>query len=131
MDKTIADTLTQQALKQAVLRRNPPKGLICHSGRGSQYAANDFKVLLAQNEFIGSMSKKGGCWDNAAAESFFHTLKVELLHRYIFKTREQAKLKIFEYVEMYYNRRRAHSALGYLSPFEFENRVSQALLTVR
>ena len=77
-----------------------------------------------------AVSKKGGCWDNAAAESFFHTLKVELLHRCIFKTREEAKRKIFEYVEMYYNRRRAHSALGYLSPFEFENRASQALLTV-
>ncbi len=85
---------------------------------------------MAQNEFIGSMSKKGDCWDNAVAESFFHTLKVELVHRYIFKTREEAKQKIFEYIEIYYNRRRTHSALGYLSPFEFENRASQALLTV-
>ena len=130
MDKSITDRLTQQALKQAILRRNPPKGLICHSDRGSQYAANDFKALLTQHEFIGSMSKKGDCWDNAVAESFFHTLKVELTHRYIFKTREEAKRKIFEYVEMYYNRRRTHSALGYLSPFEFENRASQTLLTV-
>jgi len=130
MDKTITGTLTQQALKQAILRRNPPKGLICHSDRGSQYAANDFKTLLVQHKFIGSMSKKGDCWDNAVAESFFHTLKVELVHRYIFKTREQAKRKIFEYIEMYYNRRRTHSALGYLSPFEFENRASQSLLTV-
>lgn len=130
MDKTITGTLTQQALKQAILRRNPPKGLICRSDRGTQYAANDFKALLAQHEFIGSMSKKGDCWDNAVAESFFHTLKVELVHRYIFKTREQAKRKIFEYIEMYYNRRRTHSALGYLSPFEFENRASQSLLTV-
>jgi len=130
MGKTITGTLTQQALKQAILRRNPPKGLICHSDRGSQYAANDFKTLLVQHKFIGSMSKKGDCWDNAVAESFFHTLKVELVHRYIFKTREQAKRKIFEYIEMYYNRRRTHSALGYLSPFEFENRASQSLLTV-
>ena len=130
MDKTIADTLVIQALRQAVLRRNPAKGVILHSDRGSQYAGNDFKALLAQHEFIGSMSKKGDCWDNAVAESFFHTLKVELIHRMKFKTREEAKRSIFEYVEMYYNRKRAHSTLGYLSPFEFENRVSQSLLTV-
>ncbi len=122
MDKTIADSLTQQALRQAILRRNPPKGLICHSDRGVQYAGNDFKALLAQNEFVGSMSKKGDCWDNAVAESFFHTLKVELIHRMKFKTREEAKARIFEYVEMYYNTKRAHSTLGYLSPFEYEKR---------
>lgn len=120
MDKTIADTLTLSALKQAILRRNPPQGLICHSDRGVQYASNDFKALLAKQEFIGSMSKKGDCWDNAVAESFFHTLKVELIYRMKFKTREEAKNRIFEYVEMYYNRKRAHSTLGYLSPFEYE-----------
>jgi len=120
MDKTIADTLTLQALRQAILRRSPPKKLICHSDRGVQYAGNDFKALLAQHEFIGSMSQKGDCWDNAVAESFFHTLKVELIHRMKFKTREEAKRRIFEYVEMYYNTKRAHSTLGYLSPFEYE-----------
>ena len=118
MDKTIADTLVMQAMSQAILRRNPKKGLILHSDRGSQYAGNDFKVVLSQNEFIGSMSRKGNCWDNAVAESFFHTLKVELIYRNMFKTRDEAKRKIFEYVEMFYNRRRAHSTLGYLSPFE-------------
>jgi putative transposase len=126
MDKTIAETLTLQALKQAILRRSPPKGLLYHSDRGVQYAANDFKALLTQQEFIGSMSKKGDCWDNAVAESFFHTLKVELIHRMKFRTREEAKIKIFEYVEMYYNRKRAHSTLGYLSPFEFEKRSLQS-----
>jgi len=130
MDKTIADTLTQQALTQAILRRNPPKGLICHSDRGSQYAGNDFKALLVKNEFIGSMSKKGDCWDNAVAESFFHTLKVELIHRMRFKTREEAKRRIFEYVEIYYNRKRAHSSLGYMSPFEFESQAVTTLQTV-
>ena len=120
MDKTIATTLVTQAMQQAILRRNPGKGLILHSDRGIQYAGNDFKALLAQNEFIGSMSKKGDCWDNAVAESFFHTLKIELIYRMKFKTREEAKRKIFEYVEMYYNRKRAHSTLGYLSPFEYE-----------
>ncbi len=121
MDKTIADTLVLQAMRQAILRRNPKKGLILHSDRGSQYAGNDFKAVLSQNEFIGSMSRKGNCWDNAVAESFFHTLKVELIHRTKFKTRDEAKIKIFEYIEMYYNRKRAHSTLGYLSPFEYEN----------
>jgi transposase InsO family protein len=126
MDKTIADTLTTQAMRQAIFHRRPGKGLILHSDRGSQYAGNDFKAILAENEFIGSMSRKGDCWDNAVAESFFHTLKVELVHRNKFRTREEAKRKIFEYVEMYYNRRRAHSTLGYLSPFEYER---QAILS--
>jgi len=123
MDRTIADTLTLQALRQAIIRRSPPKGLICHSDRGSQYACNDFKALLAEHEIAGSMSKKGDCWDNAVAESFFHTLKVELIHRTRFRTREEAKAKIFEYVEMYYNTKRAHSTLGYLSPFEYEKQT--------
>ena len=123
MDKTIAATLTTRAMEQAILRRQPEKGLICHSDRGSQYAGNDFKTILAEHEFIGSMSRKGDCWDNAVAESFFHTLKVELVHRHRFKTREEAKRIIFQYVEMYYNRRRAHSTLNYLSPFEFERRA--------
>lgn len=130
MDKTIADTLVTQAMRQAILRRNPGKGLILHSDRGSQYAGNDFKALLAQNEFVGSMSKKGDCWDNAVAESFMHTLKVELVHRNKFKTRDEAKIKIFEYVEMYYNRKRAHSTLGFVSPFEYEKSSTTTLLTV-
>ena len=126
MDRTIADTLTTQAMNQAILRRNPRKGLICHTDRGSQYAGNNFKAILARNEFVGSMSKKGDCWDNAVAESFFHTLKVELIHRRKYRTRDEAKRSIFEYVEMYYNRKRAHSTLGYLSPFEYER---QAILS--
>jgi transposase InsO family protein len=81
MDKTIADTLIIQAIKQAILNRRPSKGLIVHSDRGSQYAGNDFKAILIGNDFVGSMSRKGDCWDNAVAESFFHTLKVELIHR--------------------------------------------------
>lgn len=130
MDKTIKETLTLTAIRQAILRRNPSKGLICHSDRGSQYAGNDFKAVLAENEFVGSMSRKGDCWDNAVAESFFHTLKVELVHRNKFKTRDEAKRKIFEYVEMYYNRRRAHSALGNLSPFDYERQADLSLQNV-
>lgn len=130
MDKTIADTLTVQAIRQAILRRDPPKGLICHTDRGSQYAGNDFKAILAQKEFIGSMSRKGDCWDNAVAESFFRTLKVEMVHQNRFRTREEAKVRIFEYVEMYYNRKRAHSTLGYLSPFEYERQAALSLQNV-
>ena len=130
MDKTIADTLTTQAMNQAILGRNPSKGLICHSDRGSQYAGHRFKAILAEKEFVGSMSRKGDCYDNAVAESFFHTLKVELVHRNRFKTREEAKRKIFEYVEMYYNRRRAHSTLGNLSPFEYERQADLSLQPV-
>ena len=130
MDKTIAESLTLAALKQAIVLRNPAKGLICHSDRGSQYAGNDFKALLAQHEFVGSMSKKGDCWDNAVAESFFHTLKVELIHRTKFSSREEAKRRIFEYVEMYYNRKRAHSTLGFLSPFDFEKQTLTSLQSV-
>ena len=130
MDKTIAESLTLAALKQAIMRRNPAKGLIYHSDRGSQYAGNDFKALLAQHEFVGSMSKKGDCWDNAVAESFFHTLKVELIHRTKFSSREEAKRRIFEYVEMYYNRKRAHSTLGFLSPFDFEKQTFTSLQSV-
>ena len=91
-----------------------------------QCAGNDFKAILAQNEFVGSMSKKGDGWDNAVAESFFHTLKVELIHWTKFKTRDEAKRKIFEYVEIYYNRKRAHPTLGFLSSFEYER---QAMLS--
>lgn len=120
MDKTITEELTKQAFTQAILRRDPPKGLICHSDRGVQYASNGFKGLLVQHGCVGSMSKKGDCWDNAVAESFFHTLKVELICKKTFRTREEAKQTIFEYIEIYYNRKRAHSTLGYLSPFEYE-----------
>ena len=127
MDNTIAGSLTQQALKQAIIRRCPPKGLICHSDRGVQFACNGFKALLQQHQIIGSMSRKGDCWDNAPAESFFHTLKVELVHRMKFTTRQETKRKVFEYIEMYYNTKRAHSTLGYLSPIEYEKR---SLLTV-
>jgi len=127
MDDTIADTLIIQAIGQAILQRRPGKGLIVHSDRGSQYAGNDFKAVLANNEFVGSMSRKGNCWDNAVAESFFHTIKVELINRIRFATREQAKRMIFEYVMMYYNCKRSHSTLGYLSPVEFEKRHAVCL----
>ncbi len=122
MSDNITDDLTQSALKQALGRRNPPVGLIHHSDRGSQYASGDYQTLLKEYEITPSMSRKGDCWDNAVAESFLHTLKVELVHRYRFKMKDEAKQIIFEYIEAYYNRKRMHSTLGYLSPFEFEKR---------
>ena len=119
--------LTQNALKQAILRCNPSAGLIHHSDRGSQYAGGDYQELLKEHKIIPSMSRKGDCWDNAVGESFVHTLKVEKIHRCRFRTREEAQREIFEYIEMYYNRKRAHSSLGYMSPFEYENRLATSL----
>lgn len=130
MDEHIDSVLAQNALRQAILRRNPGQGLIVHSDRGVQYAADDFKTLLASHTFIGSMSKKGDCWDNAVAESFFHTLKVECIRGIIFKTREEAKRTIFAWVYARYNRTRMHSTLDYVSPFEFERRYKLTLTNV-
>jgi len=130
MAARVTDELTQNALKQALLRRNPPKGLIHHSDRGSQYASGDYQQLLKKHEITPSMSRKGDCWDNAVGESFLHTLKVEKINRCRFKTREEARREIFEYIEAYYNRKRMHSSLGYMSPFEFETRSFKTLQTV-
>ena len=130
MSNRITGDLTQNALNQAIGRRNPSAGLIHHSDRGSQYASGDYQILLQKNEIIPSMSRKGDCWDNAVAESFFHTLKVEKINRFRFKTRDEAKREIFKYIEMYYNRKRIHSSLGYKSPFDYEKVSFPSLLTV-
>ena len=130
MAEKIMDTLTQDALKQAIVRRSPGEGLIFHSDRGSQYASGDFKALLTRHKFVGSMSRKGDCWDNAVAESFFHTLKIECIRGKIFKTREEAKRTIFAWAYARYNRTRRHSTLDYLSPFEYERRYRLTLNNV-
>ena len=91
-----------------------------HSDRGSQYASHKFQDLLKTNGYVCSMSRKGNCWDNAPAESFFHTLKTELVNLCQYKTREEAKKDIFEYIEVFYNRQRRHSTIGYLSPLAYE-----------
>ena len=130
MDKTMAGELVRRALIQAILRRSPDKGLICHSDRGSQYAAYDYKAILSEHGFVGSMSRKGDCWDNAVAESFIHTLKVECIRGRIFATREEAKRIIFPWVETRYNRTRIHSTLGYLSPFEYERQYNLSIKNV-
>lgn len=122
MDATMKVSLVNDALKMALENRNPPKGLIWHTDRGSQYASYEHKDLLKRYGIIQSMSRKGNCHDNAVAESFFHTLKTELIHHEIYHTKEQAKRSIFEYIEIFYNRERSHSANNNLSPVEFERR---------
>jgi len=120
----MSDRLTSdfviKALYQAIGRRNPRSCCIFHSDRGVQYASADFRKILGAFGFIQSMSRKGNCYDNAVAESFFHTLKIEHVYDYRYTTRTNAKLSIFEYIEMFYNRQRRHSALGYRSPVSFE-----------
>ena len=109
-----------EALRQAVGRRDPDPGCIFHSDRGVQYACEDFRAELKTNGFIQSMSRKGNCYDNAVAESFFHTLKTEHVYDYRYETRAEARQSIFVWIEMVYNRRRKHSALGNRSPVSFE-----------
>lgn len=112
--------LSLDALDMATGRRRPAAGLIHHSDQGVQYACRDFRKLLGQHNMVASMSRKGNPYDNAVAESFFRTLKVELLYQRRFRTREEALAAIVEYIELVYNRRRLHSSLGYLSPVEYE-----------
>ena len=120
MDNHLGQKLVLNALKQAIGRRRPPKGVIFHSDQGVQYACQAFRNLLQQHKFIQSMSGKGNCYDNAVVESFFHTIKTELIYFENYSTREDAKKSIFEYIEIYYNRDRLHSTLNYCSPVQFE-----------
>lgn len=115
-------SLVVDALRMAIARRSPSAGMIHHSDRGVQYAAHAFQGLLDQEGIVCSMSGKGNCYDNAVKESFFHTLKTELCDHERYRTREQARASIFEYIEAFYNRQRLHSSLGYLSPLAFESR---------
>jgi transposase InsO family protein len=112
--------LVSDALKMAITHRQPGDGLLHHSDRGVQYASDDYQHLLQSHSMEASMSGKGDCWDNAAMESFWATLKTELVHHERYQTREQARQSIFEYIEVFYNRNRLHSSLGYQSPEAFE-----------
>ncbi|PHS30392.1 MAG: IS3 family transposase [Methylophaga sp.] len=112
--------LVIDALQMALARRAIEKPIIVHSDQGSTYASNDYQCLLKQNGLLPSMSRKGECYDNAVAESFFGTLKTEWVDTQDYRTREQAKQSLFEYIEVFYNRKRRHSYLGYVSPAEFE-----------
>ena len=111
--------LTLRALDMALESHNPPKGLMHHSDRGSNYTAKEYVQALLDRGIQVSMSRKGNCWDNAVAESFFATIKKELIHRFKFKTRREAAAAIFEYIEVFYNRVRIHSQLGYTSPAQY------------
>lgn len=120
MDKRMTRHLVMDALIMAVQRRRPSPGLIFHSDRGSQYASADFQSLLAKHDMLCSMSRKGDCWDNAPVESFFGSLKQELVFHQKYSTRFQARQSIFDYIERFYNRRRLHSTLGFQSPALYE-----------
>lgn len=118
--------LVSNALQMAVGRRQPRPGLIHHSDRGSQYACQDYQALLQEHGLIGSMSRKGNCWDNAPVERFFGSLKRERTDLRLYATREELKADVIDYIELFYNSRRQHSYLGYISPMEFEATVNVA-----
>jgi transposase InsO family protein len=118
--------LAERALIMALANRRPRAGLLHHSDRGSQYAATSYQQLLATHGVTVSMSRKGNCWDNACIESFFGTLTRELVYHRHYATREDATRDIFEYIEVFYNRQRRHSTLGYHSPAEYEARTAVA-----
>ncbi|WP_213044179.1 IS3 family transposase [Nitrospira defluvii] len=126
MSQRITVELTEQALTMALAKRAPTAGLLHHSDRGSQYAATSYQRVLDEYGLIPSMSRKGNCWDNACVESFFGTLKRELVYQRQYATRSEATQDIFEYIEVFYNRQRRHSTLGYHSPAEYEARAAVA-----
>lgn len=120
MAHSMESRLIVDALHMAIARSLPEEGLVAHSDRGSQYASEHYQRHLADHGIICSMSRRRNCWDNAPVESFFATLKKELVHHEDYQTRQEARVSIFQYIEVFYNKRRRHSALGYLSPEQFE-----------
>ena len=122
MSNRMTTPLVMQALFRAIAAKRPGKGLLHHSDRGSQYCAHAYQKLLRQFGMQASMSRKGNCWDNAPMESFWGTLKTELVHHRRFSTREQAQREITEYIEIFYNRIRKQARLGYLSPAAFNQK---------
>lgn len=119
-DKQQSSLLAQKALQRAIDKRNPEKGLIVHSDRGSQFACYAYQQFLSQYGFIASMNRQGNCWDNAVVESFFHTLKMEHVYWCHYQSRSEAKASLFDYIELFYNSCRRHSYLGYKNPAEYE-----------
>ena len=120
MNKCISRRLVMEALTMAIWRRKPSRGLIFYSDRGSQYCSHNFQKLLKKHGILSSMSRKGACWDNAVAESFFGSLKIEQVFGKRYLSRSFARQDIVDYIEMFYNSRRRHSSLGYMNPMEFE-----------
>jgi putative transposase len=123
MSGTCDEELVERALNQALARRRPDPGLLHHSDRGCQYTSRAYQACLEKAGILVSMSRKGNCWDNAAMESFFGTLKDECIGNIIYASHDEARLAIFTYLEVYYNRIRRHSTLGYVSPFIYEQRI--------
>ena len=126
MDAQQTTALTVTALEMALRQRPVSAGLLHHSDRGSQYGAVAYQHRLVSCGIRGSMNRPGNCWDNAVVESFFATLKTELIYGRLYHTRQEARTEIFAYLEGFYNRSRRHSTLGYLSPVEFEQRAAQS-----
>lgn len=124
LQRSLDRSLSLNALRMALGHRRPERGLLHHSDRGIQYACHEYGALLYQHGIIPSMSRKGDCWDNAVAESFFATLEWELIDDADWRTREQAQSDIAEYIEIWYNRKRLHSSLGYKSPAAYENQLA-------
>ena len=120
LDKNLNSDLVERALENALMDRKVESGIIFHSDQGVQYASESFRNLLKAKGFVQSMSRRGNCYDNAITETFFHTLKTELTGITKYRTREEARRSIFEYIEIFYNRQRLHSAIGYRSPVEYE-----------
>ena len=120
MQSSMATQLVSDAMLMAIWRRRPSAQLLHHSDRGSQYSSDQFQQLLAEHGVICSMSRSGNCWDNAAMESFFSTLKTERTSRKVYRTRDEARSDVFDYIERFYNQRRRHSTLDYLSPLDYE-----------
>jgi putative transposase len=120
MKEDMTAQLVIDALLMAIWRRGKPKELLHHSDQGTQYKSDDFQRVLAANGITCSMSRRGDCWDNAAMESFFSTMKFERASRKSYANRDQARADLFDYIERFYNPRRRHSSLGYLSPVKFE-----------
>jgi len=126
MRDTLDTELTISALEMAIAMRRPTPGLLHHSDRGSQYACADYRAVLEAHGMTASMSRKGNCWDNAVAESFFATLELELILNHRWATRDEARRAIFRYIETWYNRERRHSTLDYVSPAAYEERLRAA-----
>ena len=121
MNKRMTVDLVNEALLAAIWSRKPAKELLWHTDRGSQYASHSHRALLKEHGITQSMSRKGNCWDNAVAESFFHTLKTGLINHKQYQTRAEAQEDIFEYIEVFYNRQRLHSTNDYWSPVDYED----------
>jgi len=126
VDTTLSTRLPLTALEAAIRKRRPDAGLLHHSDRGCQYTSDEYRAALCALDISVSMSRKGNCWDNAVAESFFSTLKLELIHRRTWRDVHDVRQAVFEYIEVFYNRRRLHSSLGYKPPALVEKEYAQA-----